>query len=421
MPERRVGLVPLMFLFGCAGKDLSLFDPDTGDTGGRGETGETGDTSGDASAEDEALLYEAIAGDRDAAETLARVASSGGLPVETADGTFLFACLCGDGAWYLAGDHDGWAGAEMERAGELSWIEVEIDDPDGSLYKFTDLDTWMADPRGRRYGYDEYGEHSLVRASAAHLERWYDVEGMGLLPRDLQVWVPDDGALTHALYAHDGQNLFDPEAFWGGWQLQDSVPDRMLVVGIDNTVDRMDEYTHTADRIYGENYGGKGDEYAALVDELIRPMMEDAYGGADVVGTMGSSLGGLISLYIADQYPDRYDMALSLSGTLGWGSIGADNPTIIEIYQDAGHRGTAIYIDSGGGGTCEDSDGDGIYDDGADAADNYCENLQMADTLESAGYEYEVDLWHWWEPDAEHNEAEWAWRVWRPLELFASL
>ena len=419
---RTLLLVPL--LAGCPG-EVKSFGSDTGDDSGGGEGGDGGEGGEGGGPSDETVLREAIDGSRDASDAIAAVAASKGLPVKTGDGTFLFACLCGDGPWYLAGDHDGWAGAEMAEAGDLWWIEVDIADPDGSLYKFWDgADTWIPDPRGRRYGYDDFGEYSMVRASAAHLERWYDVEAEGLQPRDLQVYVPQDGSFTHLLYAHDGQNLFDPNAFWGGWRLDESVPADMLVVGIDNTSDRMEEYTHTTDTLDGDTYGGWGEQYAALVEETVRPMMEDAYGTPDVTGTMGSSLGGLISFYIADQYEDRYDMAISLSGTMGWGSLEQHNPTMIEIYADAGHRSTRLYLDSGGGpggDDCADADGDGIDDDDLEADDNYCENRQMADTLQGIGYEYEVDLWHWWEPDAEHNEAYWADRVYIPLDLFASL
>ena len=417
-------LLLLVPLAACEGGFKDLGGTDTGDRSGDGDGGaDSGGDSGEreTDADDEATIRSAIDGELDAADAVAAVAASRGFPVKTADG-YLFACDCGSGTWYLAGDHNGWEPAEMARSGDLSWIEVAIDDPDGSLYKFTDGgELYFADPRGRRYGYDDFGEYSLVRASAAHLERWYDVSGEGLVARNVQVWVPQDGEFTHALYAHDGQNLFDADAFWGGWRLDESVPDDMLVVGIDNTSDRMEEYTQTTDDLDGDIYGGEGDAYAALVEDTVRPMMERAYGEADVVGTMGSSLGGLIAFYIADQYPDRYDMAISLSGTMGWGSIGADNDTMIDLYRDAGHRGVALYLDSGGYGTCFDSDGDGIEDDDPDSADNFCENRQLADVLEAAGYTYEVDLWHWWEPEAEHNELAWADRVWRPLDIFAAL
>lgn len=383
-------------------------------------------TGGPAELDDEALLRQAIAGEVDAAGAVRTIADRGGFPVETATGSFLFACLCGQGAWALAGDHNGWAPAPMQQAGPLWWIEADVPAPDGSLYKFHEPGQalWIADPHGRRYGFDDFGRYSLVRASAAHLERWYAIDGadLGLAPRDLQVYVPAGGAFSHALYVHDGQNLFDPDAFWGGWRLQETVPPDLLIVGIDNVpVDRMSDYTHVPDDIGGGRpVGGEGEAYAELVDAVIRPRMEAAYGPAAVVGTMGSSLGGLISLVIADLYPARYDMAISLSGTLGWGSIGLDNETMLERYAAAGKREFSIYLDSGGGGACADLDMDGVDDD-TDASDNYCENLQMSGILQQLGYTPDVDLFYVHDPDALHNEAAWAARVDVPLALFADL
>ena len=79
----------------------------------------------------------------------------------------------------------------------------------------------------------------------------------------------------------------------------------------------------------------------------------------DTVGTLGSSLGGLISLHIVLRHRARWDFAGCMSGTLGWGSIEQANETMIERYQDGGHIPTALYLDSGGsdGGGCTDSDG----------------------------------------------------------------
>ena len=119
--------------------------------------------------------------------------------------------------------------------------------------------------------------------------------------------------------------------------------------------------------------------------------------------------------------PDDWDFAASLSGTAGWGSIGLQNPTIIDLMRQAGHQDIAIYLDSGGNGGCYDSDGDGTDDDDPTASDNYCETIQLRDTLAAAGYRYDSDLWHWWEPGAPHNEAAWADRVHRPLEIFSGL
>lgn len=388
-----------------------------------GQGGEGGEDDPEAQlaldqADFQALLQD---GAEDLEAVLAGIANGSGFPLEAPDGEYWFACLCEGSGWMLAGDHEGWVGQDMnEEAGGLWWIKVPVDAPDGSLYKFTDGSTWTADPLARRYGYDEFGEHSLVRASAAHLERRVDIGGRGLEGRELRIWVPEEGEFTHTLFAHDGQNLFDPEATWGGWRLQESLPAGMLVVGIDNTSARMEEYTHTTDTLYGDLYGGLGDDYADLVELDIRPMIEADYGVAERTGVMGSSLGGLVSLHIAHRHEDAYDFAASLSGTLSWGSFEQNNPTMIELYEAAGHRSTALYIDSGGYGDCVDTDGDGLYDDG-DGADNYCPAVQMADTLEAVGYTWEQDLWHWWEEGAEHAEYEWAERVWRPLAVFESL
>ncbi len=404
----------------------------TGDTGATGvvttgETGTSGSEGGDSStgealSEDEVLMRAAIAGEEDPGAALRTIADRGGLPVITSTGSFLFGCLCGPGTWNLSGAHNGWVDDPMGVTGPLSWAEAEIDAPADSLYKFhdSDQDQWIADPLGRRYGFDDNGRYTLVRAEAAHLERWFAMEGEGLGPRDLQVWVPDGGQFTHALYVHDGQNLFDPGAFFGGWRLQESVPPGVLLVGIDNTPARLDEYTHVVDVIDQDPLGGLADAYADLVEGTIRPRMEAAYGAAEVVGTMGSSLGGLVAYAIADRFPDRYAMAISLSGTMGWGSIGLHNETMIERYAAAGKRDFWLYLDSGGDGMCLDADDDGIFDDG-DANDNYCENLQFRDTLEGLGYVEGEDLWYVHEVGGTHDELHWAGRVGVPMATFAGL
>lgn len=404
----------LAFLWACTSDDPSsktTFDSSpTDSTQTDTHSTDTGETKPLPSS---AKVLKALEADVDAA--IMNYAASSGWPVETQDG-WLFVTT-DPKMTVVGGDFDGWSGKKLKKEKDFSWALAEVSSGDG--YKFGDGRNWTADPNARSYNYDSYGELSLIRPKEAHLDRYLKVSGGGLDPRTVRVWVPS-GTVDHVLYAHDGQNLFDPEAIWGGWHLQDSLPPGMLVVGIDNTAARMDEYTHTPDDI-GEVVGGKADEYGDLVQNTIRPMIRDQYGENGPVGVMGSSLGGLVSLYFAHRYPEDYAFAASLSGTVGWGSIGLQNPTIIELMAADGHGPVPIYLDSGGGGACEDSDGDGIFDDSPDASDNYCENLQLRDTLVVAGYQYEEDLWHWWEEGAEHNEMSWAARVFRPLDIFAAL
>jgi pimeloyl-ACP methyl ester carboxylesterase len=157
----------------------------------------------------------------------------------------------------------------------------------------------------------------------------------------------------------------------------------------------------------------------------VRALVSQHYGEPSRVGVMGSSLGGLISFHIAARHPGRYDFAASMSGTMGWGSIGLSsgnqNETMIERYAALGKQTTKLFLDSGGAGTCVDSDNDGIQDDALDGFDNYCENKQLEATLYNLGYVASQDVWHWHEPNAPHNEAAWAARVFRPLGIFAGL
>lgn len=321
----------------------------------------------------------------------------------------------------VAGDHDSWGGTALIQDQGFSYVVLDV--AAGDHYKFTNLADWVADPWSRAYTYDDNGEMSLVEPGFSHLDRYFKVGDAKLAPRTVRVLVPG-GAATHVLYTHDGQNLFDPNAFFGGWKIQDSVPPAMLVVGIDNTGDRIDEYTHVPDVIdAGGAIGGLGDAYADFLQQTVRPLVKKHYGEPPVVGTMGSSLGGLISFHIADKLSGEYAFAASLSGTMGWGSIGANthNETMIERYKKHGHQGTALYLDSGGdGGACGDTDSDGIEDD-IDEGDNYCETAQMLGVLKAAGYTEGVDLAYVWSPGAQHNEAEWASRVSVPMQLFAGL
>ena len=390
---------------------------------------DTGTGTTTSPAADLAIVAALIDGEISAEDALHQIAWSGGWPVRDGEmAWFVHASI--DGPWSVAGDFNEWAPEPMTAGDGFSWAAVEVgSDPAGLGYKFVGPgEVWIADPTARSYAYDDYGELSYVAPPSAtpRLDRWPGLRAEGLAPRDLAIWVPSGAGPWPVIYAHDGQNLFDPGAIWGGWRLGEalSVRDPILVVGIGNTPDRFDEYTHVPDDIgHGGLMGGNGDAYAALVESAVRPHVEAVYGSTGHDGVLGSSLGGLISLHIAWRYPERYDFVASLSGTLGWGRIGADNETIAARWT-ADRPMVPAYVDSGGGpgaNGCEDPDGDGSTADDPDATDNYCTTRHFADALADNGHTWEVDLWHWWEPDAPHAEIAWADRVGMPLDRFLSL
>ncbi len=302
----------------------------------------------------------------------------------------------------------------------LQVADVAVTEPmAGSIYKFVrDGETYFADPWARRYAWDEFGEFSLTdaRPEASHHERYLGfAEGIGeLQPRTIVVYVPagelaGDPELA-VLYMHDGQNLFAPDAFFGGWQVGAAIDAAiaagevapMLVVGIDNTSDRFDEYTPTLDDLGSGPVGGRADEYADFIALGLKPFIDAQYPtrtGPEATAVLGSSLGGLASLYIAWRYPEVFGFAGSMSGTLDWGQMGADNDRILELYEQQPPVGVWIYLDSGGDGPCPDD------------TDNYCVNVQMRELLGTLGWNEPEDLEYVHEPNAPHNEAAWAGRL----------
>ena len=324
----------------------------------------------------------------------------------------------------VAGDFDGWDPLADPMAplvdGFDLWVaEIAVAEPmTPSLYKLVrDQSAYAADPWARRYGYDRFGEYSLTdaRAGASHHERYpgFD-DGIGTLqPRDVVVYVPAD-ALSRAglpvLVMHDGQNLFAPDAPFGGWQVGAAVDAAiasgelppLLVVAIDNTAARFDEYSPVTDDIGDGPVGGRADEYADFVAMGVVPFVDARYPTAATASsraTLGSSMGGLVSLYIAWRHPDVIARAGSMSGTLQWGQIGLDNDRILELFEQSPPVGVWLYLDSGGDGPCPGG------------SDNYCVTVQMRDLLTQLGWVLGDTLQWLHAPGATHDEAAWAARL----------
>ncbi|HZJ53524.1 MAG TPA: alpha/beta hydrolase-fold protein, partial [Myxococcaceae bacterium] len=361
-------------------------------------------------AEGDALIVQKVLdGTLDADTALAEVARASGWPIHTSRG-YLFATRDqGQGPYTVESPTGAFVPTEMKSNAGLAWALVQVASPAGAEYRFHSVQgDASSDPLSRNFAYAAVGTASFVTLSGKHLERWPGVGDAKIPARTVRVLVPG-APPTHTMYAMDGQNLFGPTPF-GGWRLQDAAGPTTLVVGIDNTPDRISEYTPVQDVLGGQPTGGKGIDYADFVEKTVRPFIEARYGTTARVGVMGSSLGGLISYVIKRRYSASYEFVASLSGTMGWGSIapGVHNPTEIEAWSALGSCPAGrFYLDSGGGpgSGCADSDGDGIQDDTPDAADNYCENVQLRDTLAALGCGTRVD--YVFSSGAPHQEGSW--------------
>ena len=161
-------------------------------------------------------------------------------------------------------------------------------------------------------------------------------------PRRVSVWLPPDyDANTDetypVIYAHDGQNLFDPAISYGGveWGLDETASHMMsdgtvrpaIIVGIWNTNERWQEYApqkafeHISWDAPSEWLGDelpalKGDAYLRFIVEELKPFVDETYrtrSGPEDTMIMGSSMGGLISLYAAGEYPGMFGKVAAVS------------------------------------------------------------------------------------------------------------
>ena len=226
--------------------------------------------------------------------------------------------------------------------------------------------------------------------------------------RDLIVYLPPGYAEQPqrsfpVLYLHDGQNLFDgatsfiPGVDWHVGQTADhfiyeSRVEPLIIVGIYNAgKQRIGEYTPTRAPKLG---GGRADRYAKFLLEEVRPFVNRQYRiaeGADRTGIGGSSLGGLVSLYLGLRQPQVFGKIAALSPSVWWNervilrfAAAASVQPLPRIWLDIGTR-----------------EGPRIVDDVE----------RFRDVLITKGWQLDRSLHYERVEGAEHNEAAWAARV----------
>lgn len=141
------------------------------------------------------------------------------------------------------------------------------------------------------------------------------------LNRKRKIWIylpkgySSSGKNYPVLYMQDGQNLFNEQtAFAGEWgvdecldTLQQKLKKECIVVGIDHAGEkRMNEYNPWDHPQFGK---GEGKAYAEFLAKTLKPYIDSkyrTYKSAENNFVLGSSMGGLISLYTVLQYPDVF-------------------------------------------------------------------------------------------------------------------
>lgn len=235
--------------------------------------------------------------------------------------------------------------------------------------------------------------------------------------RDILVYLPPSYRTSDArfpvIYMHDGQNLFDEVTSYAGEWHVDSTMESLsqegieaIVVGIPNAgPKRTDEYApfhdirHSRQRL--------GDKYLTFIIETIKPLIDrDFRTQPDRLhtGIMGSSMGGLISLYGFFQYPHTFGFVGAMSPSLWFA-----NQAILPHIQDAAFYPGKIYLDIGSLEYAGALDDDLLS--GKDTKPYTGSVGHLRDLLEQKGYRPGIDLFCVEEKGATHQEAAWAQRL----------
>jgi len=207
------------------------------------------------------------------------------------------------------------------------------------------------------------------------------------------------------LYMHDGQNLFSASTAFGGneWGVDESMDAaaengsarEAIVIGVDNTAARMDELTPSRDD--GIGAGGKGASYVSMIATELKPSVDAelrTLGTKDETAIMGSSLGGLISVYAGVERADVFGLVGAMSPSTWW-----DNRTIITrvgTLPQKSAKPLRVYIDSGNAGASND---------------DVNNTKDLAQALRGAGYVDGSTLKYEVQAGATHSEVYWAQRL----------
>lgn len=195
------------------------------------------------------------------------------------------------------------------------------------------------------------------------LERWSAFPSRFVPARPVEVWLPPayDGRRPHAvLYMHDGQMLFDARSTWNGqaWCVDQIAAPLIaagelrdfIVVGIWNRPEhRHAEFfpqayaealrdSPVAQRYRAERLKSEplSDAYLRFIVEELKPAVDARYAterGRDATFLMGSSMGGMISVYGLCEYPQVFSAAAALSTHwIGGHERNADIPAAAQAY-----------------------------------------------------------------------------------------
>lgn len=175
----------------------------------------------------------------------------------------------------------------------------------------------------------------------------------------IDTWLPEDYGLNAderypVVYMHDGQNLFDDSTTWNhqSWEIDRAMCSLMnsgkinpaIIVGVHSSAETRVADLMPQKAVVGtplesvledvklKGMAPRGDAYAAFLVETLKPVIDETFSTKpDMRHTtvMGSSMGGLMSIYALCEYPEIFGNAICMS--THW--IGS--PSVAKEFEDA--------------------------------------------------------------------------------------
>lgn len=198
------------------------------------------------------------------------------------------------------------------------------------------------------------------------------------LMRTLRIYLPtgyDDSVESFpVIYMHDAQNLFDVKTSSYGhiWDIKtfldrhyEQTKDKFIVVGIDNYeggFNRLDEYspwvnsslkTSELTPEITEDVGGLGVKYIDFLVNKLKPYIDNNFKTKperEFTSIIGSSMGGLISLYAGLNYPEIFSKVGAFSTAVWF----AKNEILEQTSNYKPNLVTKWYLDIGTNETSND-------------------------------------------------------------------
>lgn len=205
--------------------------------------------------------------------------------------------------------------------------------------------------------------------SSGKLVEYLNFNSKNIGSRNVRVWLPDNydpRQKYQVIYANDGQMLWDANTTWNRqeWKLDEVLSELSknrkvkptIVVAIDNAgANRHSEYfpqkpferlsKKVQDSLYTLNRNQNqslfvskvySDKYLKFLVDELKPFVDrnySTYKDSRHIFIMGSSMGGLISMYAATEYPEVFGGAIAMS-THWPGVFTSENNSIPLAFQN---------------------------------------------------------------------------------------